>query len=129
MFCDRSFPRLSHGHILRRPNVAHAIVWFFQEAALAEVRRAAEELQRKKQEVESAQVELTHAQEEKNRAGKDIDAAAKIMTGDDAVVAKLAEGLQKDGYVYVDNFLGEPLCSYIQQEVIRSSHTWYMSNE
>jgi hypothetical protein len=99
---------------------AHVVLVFFQEAALAEVRRAAEELQKKKQEVESAQKELTHAQDEKNRAGKDIDVAAKIMTGDDAVVAKLAEALQKDGYAYVDNFLGEPLATYIQQEVIRA---------
>jgi hypothetical protein len=88
-----------------------------QEAALAEVRKAAEELQLRQKEVDSAKKELTQAQEEKNRASGDIDAAAKILTGDEAMVAKLADGLKRDGFAYVDNFLGEPLATYILQEV------------
>jgi len=88
-----------------------------QREALAAVLKAEKELEQKQQETERSRRELEETEAIKARAAGEADFAAKSVAGDD-YAAHLAEGLQRDGYAVVDNFLGEPVASYIREEML-----------
>ena len=87
-----------------------------QEQAMQAVQQAQQELLSKQEQIESSRRELQETEAARDRAGREADFCAKTLSGDD-VAAKLADGLQRDGYAVVDGFLGEPVASYIRDEM------------
>lgn len=87
-----------------------------QQMALQAVLQAQQEMAEKQAETERTKRELEETQAAKQKAGSEADFAAKTISGDD-YAAELADGLQRDGFAYIDNFLGEPVASYIRDEM------------
>ena len=87
-----------------------------QHEALQAVLKAQQEMAEKQAETERTKRDLEETQAAKQKASSEADFAAKTISGDDYAAA-LADGLQRDGFAYIDNFLGEPVASYIRDEM------------
>jgi hypoxia-inducible factor (prolyl hydroxylase) len=87
-----------------------------QEMALQGVLRAQKEMAEKQAETERTRRDLEATEAAKQKASAEADFAAKTISGDDYADA-LADGLQRDGFAFVDHFLGEPVASYIRDEM------------
>jgi hypothetical protein len=59
-----------------------------------------------------------------------ITYTVRMMNKDDlSIASKLARGLETLGFAYVDGFLGEPLASYVRQEVGDQRNTPFFSRK
>jgi len=88
-----------------------------QQQAMAAVMKAQEELMVKEEEIAYTRRDLEETEAAKEKAGAEADFAAKAVSGEE-YAARLAKGLEEDGFAWVDNFLGEPVASYIREEML-----------
>eukprot|EP00290_Baffinella_frigidus_P021619 CAMPEP_0180253438 /NCGR_PEP_ID=MMETSP0987-20121128/39605_1 /TAXON_ID=697907 /ORGANISM="non described non described, Strain CCMP2293" /LENGTH=372 /DNA_ID=CAMNT_0022222315 /DNA_START=1 /DNA_END=1118 /DNA_ORIENTATION=- len=87
-----------------------------QAEALAQMQEAAAALSIREGERNKARDDLSSTLVEKERVGAEADIAVRAVA--EAVEGKeLAKGLLDRGFGYVDDFLGEPMASYVRDEL------------
>ena len=87
-----------------------------QQQAMEAVTKAQREMEEKEAETSRQKRDLEEAERAKQRASAEADHFVKCAAGEEQA-KKLAEDLQREGYAFLDNFLGEPIASYIRDEM------------